>query len=98
MNIVGGEDARGRVSLCACMLSHFSRFWLSVAPWNIARQAPLFMGFSSQEYWSGLPFSPPKDLPNPGIEPTTPTSPALQEAFSQQGHQGFLFTCFQKML
>ena len=56
MNIEGGEDARGWISLCACMLSHFSRFWLSVAPWNTARQAPLFMGFSSQEYWSGCNF------------------------------------------
>ena len=41
----------------------------------IAHQAPLSMGFFRQEYWTGLPFSPPKDLPNPGIEPR---SPALQ--------------------
>ena len=44
-------------------------------PWTIACQAPLSMGFSRQEYWSGLPFSSPEDLPNPGIEPK---SPALQ--------------------
>ena len=44
-------------------------------PWTIAHQAPLSMGFSRQEYWSGLPFPSPGDLPNPGIKPG---SPALQ--------------------
>ena len=43
-----------------------------VAPWTAARQAPLSKGFSRQEYWSGLPFPPPGDLPNPGIEPVSP--------------------------
>ena len=38
----------------------------------VAQQAPLFMGFSRQEYWSGLPFPYPGDLPNPGIEPQSP--------------------------
>ena len=47
----------------------------SVTPWTVASQAPLSMGFSKQEYWSGLPFPSPEDLPNPGIEPG---SPALQ--------------------
>ena len=47
-------------------------------PWTTACQAPLSMGFSRQEHWSGLPYPPPVDLPNPGIEPTTPVSPALQ--------------------
>ena len=46
-----------------------------VTPQTVARQAPLSMGFSRQEYWSGLPFLSPGDLPNPGIEPW---SPALQ--------------------
>ena len=46
-----------------------------VTPWTVARQAPLSMGFSRQEYWSGLSFPSPGDLPNPGIEPG---SPALQ--------------------
>ena len=41
-------------------------------PWTIACQAPLSMGFSRQEYWSGLPFPSPGDLPNPGIEPMVP--------------------------
>ena len=42
-------------------------------PWTIAHQAPPFMGFSRQEYWSGLPFPSPGDLPDPGIEPRSPT-------------------------
>ena len=41
-------------------------------------QAPLSMGFSGQGYWNGLPFPPPGDLPNSGIEPTSPVSPLLQ--------------------
>ena len=40
--------------------------------WTVAYQAPLFMGFSKQEYWSGLPFPAPEDLPDPGIEPRSP--------------------------
>ena len=53
-----------------------SQLCLTLAtPWTVARQAPLSMGFSRQEYWSGLPFPSPGDLPDPGIEPW---SPALQ--------------------
>ena len=48
---------------------------LFATPWTAAHQAPLSMRFSRQGYWSGLPFPPPGDLPNPGIEPW---SPALQ--------------------
>ena len=43
-----------------------------VAPWTVARQAPLSMGFSRKEYWSGLPLPSPGYLPNPGIEPGSP--------------------------
>ena len=43
-----------------------------MTPWTVAHQAPLSMGFSRQEYWSGLPCPPPGDLPNPGIEPWPP--------------------------
>ena len=50
----------------------FSRVWLFVSPWTVAHQAPPSMGFSRQEYWSGLPFPSPGDLPNPGIEPRSP--------------------------
>ena len=45
---------------------------LFATPWTVAHQAPPSMGFSRQEYWSGLPSSPPGDLPDPGIEPRTP--------------------------
>ena len=46
-----------------------SRVQLFVTIWTVAREDPLSMGFSRQEYWSGLPFPSPGDLPNPGIEP-----------------------------
>ena len=51
-----------------CVLSHFSGVRLFVTPWTIACQAPLPMGFFRQEYWSGLPFPSPTDLPDPGIK------------------------------
>ena len=54
-----------------------SRVQLFVTPWTVAYQVPLSMGFSRQEYWSGLPFPSPGDLPDPGIEPRSPTSEAL---------------------
>ena len=50
----------------------FSHIQLFVTPWTVAYQAPLSMGFSRQEYWSGLPFPSPGDLPNPGIKPRSP--------------------------
>ena len=49
--------------------------------WTVAHQTPLSMGFSRQEYWSGVPCSPPGDLPNPGTEPAFLTSPALAGGF-----------------
>ena len=52
--------------------SHFSRVQLFVTLWIVARQAPLSMGSSRQEYWSGLPFPTPEDLPDPGIELASP--------------------------
>ena len=60
--------------LIRAMLSLFSRVRFFVTPWTAAHQAPLPMGFSRQEYWSGLPCPPPGDLPDPGIEPTSLTS------------------------
>ena len=50
-----------------------SRVWLFAAPWTIAYQASLSMGFSRQEYCGGLPFPSPGDLPDPGIKPRSPT-------------------------
>ena len=60
--------------------------WLQSCPtlatlWTVAHQAPLSMGFSRQEYWSGLPCPPPGDLPHPGIEPASLMSPALADRF-----------------
>ena len=54
------------INSCAGMLS---LIWLFATPWTVAHQAPLFMEFSRQEYWSRMPFPTPADLPNPGIEP-----------------------------
>ena len=62
------------------VLSRFSRVPLFVILWTVALQPPLFMEFPRQEYWSGLPFLPPGNLPDPGIEPTSTVSPALQVA------------------
>ena len=59
-------------ALCVFLCYSLSCVWLFVTPWTVARQAPLFMGFSRQEYWSGLPFPSPGDLPDLGIEPGFP--------------------------
>ena len=64
-----------------CMLSHFSCVRLFATPETIACQAPLSMGFSRQEYWSGLPCPPPGDLPDPGIEPKPLTSTTMAGRF-----------------
>ena len=63
------------------MLSHFIHFWLFAAPWTVVCQAPLSVGFSWQEYWSGLPCPLSEDLPDPGIEPASLMSPALAGRF-----------------
>ena len=52
-----------------------------VTAWTVARLVPGSMGFSGQEYWSGLSFPPPGDLPDPGMEPVSPASPALAGGF-----------------
>ena len=66
---------------CACVLSRFSHVQLCAILLTLAHQAPLSVGFSRQEYWSGLPCPPAGDLPDPGIEPTSLTSPALAGRF-----------------
>ena len=63
------------------VLSHFSCVQLFVTLWTVACQMPLSMGFSRQEYWSGLSFPPPGDLPDSGIKPTSLMSPALAGGF-----------------
>ena len=71
-----------------CVLSRFSRVRLFVTEWTVALQAPLSMGFSSQEYWSGLSCLPPGDFPVPGIELESPVSPALQVDSLPLSHWG----------
>ena len=61
----------------APLISCFSCVRVFATPWAVARQAALSMEFSRQEYWSGLPYTPPGDLPNLVIKPACLTSPAL---------------------
>ena len=63
------------------LLSGFSHVRLFATLWTVAHQAPLSMGFSRQEYWSGLPCPPPRDLPHPGIKLMSLMSPALAGKF-----------------
>ena len=70
------------------MLSRFSHVRLFVTLWTVARQAFLSIGFSRQEYWSGLP-CPPPDLPNPGIKPVSLTPPAIgRQVLYHEHHLG----------
>ena len=73
-----GTMAQRNVYVCSVMSD-------SAIPWTVAHQAPLSTELSRQEYWNGSPFSPPGDLPNPGIEPT---SPALEVDSLPLSHQG----------
>ena len=66
------------VYVCVCVLS---RVWLFATPWTIAYWAPLSMGLPKQEYWSGVPFPSPGDLPDPGSEPKSLASPASAGGF-----------------
>ena len=89
--------------LCAQLLSHV---WLLVTLWTAAHQALLSLGFSRQEYQSGLPFPPPGDLPHPETEATSPVSPALPVdslptkplGKLQQVETSFLFTSSKEEL
>ena len=64
--------------VCVYVLSHVRLF---VTPWTAALKAPLSVGFPRQEYWHRLPFPSPGDLPDPGMEPTSPVSPAWTGGF-----------------
>ena len=73
-------------TLCfVCVFSHSVMSDSFATPWTAGHQAPLSMGFPRQENWSGLPFPPPEDLPDPGIEPM---SPALADRFFIPEPQG----------
>ena len=70
------------------VLSCFSHVRFFATLWTVSCQALLSIGFFRQEYWSGLPCPPPGDLPNPGTEPTSPVSPALQADSLLLSYQG----------
>ena len=74
-------------SVVVYLLSQVHHVWLFGTPWPVAHQAPLFMEFPKQEYWHGLSFPSPGDLPDPGMEPT---SSALQVNSSLLKYQGSL--------
>ena len=84
--VTRGPIPHSPTHLCACLpakwLQSCGTLW---DPMTIAFQAPLSMGFSRQEYWSGLSCPPPRDLPNTGIKPASPTSPALAGGFFTTG-------------
>ena len=70
----------------SCVLPVLSHIWLFATSQTVARQAPLSMEFSRQEYWSGLPFPSPGDLPGSETEPTSLVSPALAGGFFTTAH------------
>ena len=84
-----GSSVRGiltyqpvKLSLIVCVYAQWlSCVQLCVTPWTVAHLALLSMRLSMQEYWSGLPFPPPGDLPDPGIKPTSPEPLALLGGF-----------------
>ena len=74
-----------------CMHAELPQSCLTLATlWTVAHQAPLSWGFSRQEYWSGLPFPPPGELPESGIQPSTPVSPTLQADSLPLSHEAQL--------
>ena len=79
-----------------CALSCFSCVRLFATPWTAVHQASLSMGFCRQEYWSGLPFPPSGDLPNPGIESAAPALQANSSPLSHRESRIFLPTRIQK--
>ena len=84
-------------SLILCLhalRSCFSHVQLFVTPWTVAHQVPLSMGFARQEYCSGLPSPPLADLPNPGSNPLSPSSPVLHVDSLPLSHWGFFSNYF----
>ena len=75
---INGGKTHSNTELELCCAQWLSRVRLFVTPWTtVAQQSPLSMGFSRQEYWSGLPFPPPGNLPDLGMKPVSSASPAL---------------------
>ena len=67
-----------------CVCAQLGLFHSFVTPWIVAHQAPIYTGLSRQKYWSGYPFPPPGDLPNPETEPMTLASLTLAEFFTTE--------------
>ena len=78
------------------MLSHFSQVRLFAILWTVAHQAPLSIGFSRQEFWSGLPFPSPGDLPEPRTEPASLTSPELSGRFFTTSAPDTFFSYYEQ--
>ena len=76
MRQVAGHSNESSIIVRVC--PSLSRVCLFEVLWTVAHQTSLSKGFSRHGYWSGLPFPPPGDFPDPGIKPTSPASPALQ--------------------
>ena len=69
------------MNICFVVVQSLNHVQFFATPLTVAHQASLSVGFPRQEYWSGLPFPSPGDLPDPGMEPTSPVSPALVGRF-----------------
>ena len=80
-----------KCSMCLCAQS-LSCVQLFATWWTVACKAPLSVGFSYQEYWSGLPFPSPEDFPNPRIEPESSVSPGSQTDSLLLSRQGIVIT------
>ena len=83
-----GAGSLNLLGMYVCGALSLSRILLLPAPWTVAHQAPLSMGFSRQKYWSELPCPPPGDFPDSGITPALPASLALQAGSLPLGHLG----------
>ena len=68
-----GKTKKHKIHYAYCLCPWLSCACLFATPWTVTLQAPLSMGFSRQEYWSGFPFPSPGDLCKPGIKPRSPT-------------------------
>ena len=80
-----GKVTAQLVRLCVCWVISHARLFMT--PWTVAHQAPLSMGFSRQEYWSGLPCPPPGDLPDSGIELMSPATAGTSFTTVPPGNQ-----------
>ena len=78
---ISGHNSWPVLNYIIYVQSHFSRVQLFATLWTVACKSPLSMGFSRQEYWSGVSCPPPGDLPSPGIEPVSLMSPILGGRF-----------------